>query len=268
MSGPTGAESRKFDASVTGPVFVYPPPPDFDPTAPDNRHRLFATINNAIIETPGGFAVVTCDVDGMRAMNAPPHGHALGDSYLNFVRDLAKSSVRSEPRSESSERTPDDLLIGESVHTSGDEYWFILYGVLSDENLRAAMARIARNFTENGVSATFGGHRHRDGESAIDTYLGADADLNANKDAKLPPLGTRAIGELGTALHTLQRLHISPRDVGKYVRLYAKQLDLPAQVSDNEVLKRFLAAQVRLGKISLDTVALLLGSGADPSAQS
>ncbi len=150
--------------------------PQLDPEAPDNREQLFQTLEARITDTPGNFALVVIDLDGLKDINEG-YNHQEGDRYLENARELLGELIR-HPRKG---RERDELIV---IHINGDEFCVVLGGASSQEDVTGFIHRLQPELSEYGIEASMGGKVHsasdRKLESAGDLYVAADKLMQIN----------------------------------------------------------------------------------------
>jgi GGDEF domain-containing protein len=195
---------------------------------------LEPTLSTEIRENPGNFALVVIDLERFKEIN-DTYGHLEGNRYLRFVRDVLQESVRSEdPPLIPAQRRPDnrpsyrprDTLMhnGASDRLHGDEFWVVLRGVESEDDVRAYITRTQTELYDFGVGVSMGGVMHVPGMTATDLYYKPDQRQKYNREQRrrhrydaLSPAAQALVQQIST-LAILSGL--PPREIASLIELF------------------------------------------------
>jgi len=127
---------------------------------PNNRVEFEDSVREQILRNPGNFAVIAIDLDGLKDIN-DSKGHAGGNLLLETADSVLRSSIRLG--------RDDDLgsFVAEGItdHPHGDEFWALLIGVDSQEEVDAVAGRLKERLATtaipdldlSGIQASMGG---------------------------------------------------------------------------------------------------------------
>jgi GGDEF domain-containing protein len=165
-----------------------------------NRVSFDNELATKIERNPGDFALIEVDLDGLKEKN-DTLGHAVGDELLITAANSISRSIRTEndPEYESDERVTDQLYrkrswlgrlavshksLGKVFRWGGDEYFAILHGVNSQEDLDKIVERVNTNLLEDGAPGSVGGALHESGMTGDQLKHETDMLTMVIKDAK------------------------------------------------------------------------------------
>ncbi len=134
-----------------------------------NRDWLDRCLPQMLEEYPGEVALLALDLDGFKEIN-DTQGHPAGDQHLQEVATNLRTST---------EDRPGDVV----VRLSGDEFFIVLLGIHTQEDLLAVTGRVQTALDAVGNGGSVGSVRH-DGENAQALRHRADQSMLAVKKKK------------------------------------------------------------------------------------
>ncbi len=128
-----------------------------------NRRYLMERLDELVTKSPGKFAALFLDIDGLKKMN-DTDGHEAGDQLIIHTGEIANNSIRHRESSEIDGRPPD--VAGRLVaRLGGDEFVILLPDVHSQDSSDIVRERIQGNLEAEGIHASFGGRVHNSSET-------------------------------------------------------------------------------------------------------
>lgn len=149
--------------------------------SPINRRPELEGIVQAEIDVATGrFAAIAIDLDDLKEVNES-EGHDNGDKYIKTARDVLQALIGQPDDQDDEVRQAGTIIEGRAVHLAGDEYWVVLYGVKTQAQVDAFIARMKAVLDDYGIGASMGGRVHRPGEEVEDMLANADDMLYEDK---------------------------------------------------------------------------------------
>jgi len=189
-------------------------PPDYRNPLTDlpNRLAVKESLERAINENSGQFALLELDIDGLKEIN-DTLGHLEGDEFLRTAGAVLGEILRQS-----------DLYL--PAHKSGDEFSVILHNVTSEAQVAVIKERIRHTLAEYGVETSIGGRLHIHGETAEELSHAADALMYEDKvKRKIEKYNTP---EIRRSVREMARIalenDISPRDLPTLMTLMQEGL--------------------------------------------
>jgi len=171
-----------------------------------NRRIVKKRLDTAIETTPGQFAFLQLDVDGLKDVN-DTYGHLEGDEFLRTTAAVLEDTLREN-----------DFL---PAHISGDEFSVIIHDIKASHDVASVRERIRRTLADYGIEVSIGGRIHQLGETAVDLAKASDALMYKDKIHR--KIERYDSPEIRKAVYVMSQLAlkygIPPRDVSALITL-------------------------------------------------